>query len=84
VEYSIQRLMPVISREREKHRRRKLLLAEIRAHFSQGHKLLEKARAQLGPEDPLTSRLEEAAAFEAMIHESIERFVEKGSIIESY
>jgi hypothetical protein len=84
VEYSIQRLMPVITREREKHRRRKELLAEIRAHFLQGRKLLEKAKEQLGPEDPLTSRMEEAAAFETMVHENIERFVEKGSIIESF
>jgi hypothetical protein len=84
VEYSIQRLLPVIVREREKHRRRKILLDEIRAHFEVGRSLLEKARTELGPDDPVTARLEESVAHYAAVHESIKRFVDKGAIIEQF
>src|SRR5512147_144912 len=53
VEYSIQRLLPVIQREREKHRRRKKLLADIEAHVEQGLQLLNTAVEQVGEDDPV-------------------------------
>ena len=84
VEYSIQRLLPVIHREREKHRRRKKLLAEINQHFQEGLKLVEKSVSVLGEEDPVSSRL--AAAMEAYTgaRDQIEHFVEKADVIEEF
>jgi len=84
VEYSIQRLLPVIHREREKHRRRKKLLAEINQHFQEGLKLVEKSVSALGEEDPVSSRL--AAAMEAYTaaRDQIEHFVEKADVIEAF
>lgn len=84
VEYSIQRLLPVIHREREKHRRRKKLLAEINQHFQEGLKLAEKSVSLLGEDDPVSSRL--AAAMEAYTgaRDQIEHFVEKADVIEEF
>jgi hypothetical protein len=84
VEYSIQRLLPVIQREREKHRRRKKLLAEINQHFQEGLKLVEKSVSLLGEDDPVSSRL--AAAMEAYTgaRDQIEHFVEKADVIEEF
>jgi len=84
VEYSIQRLLPVIHREREKHRRRKKLLAEINQHFQEGLKLVEKSVLVLGEDDPVSSRL--AAAMEAYTgaRDQIEHFVEKADVIEEF
>jgi hypothetical protein len=84
VEYSIQRLLPVIHREREKHRRRKKLLAEINQHFQEGLKLVEKSVSVLGEDDPVSSRL--AAAMEAYTgaRDQIEHFVEKADVIEEF
>jgi hypothetical protein len=84
VEYSIQRLLPVIHREREKHRRRKKLLAEINQHFQEGLKLVEKSVSALGEDDPVSSRL--AAAMEAYTgaRDQIEHFVEKADVIEEF
>lgn len=84
VEYSIQRLLPVIEREREKHRRRKSLLKEIRDQMERGRHLLAQARAQLGEEDPLTGWLEAAVVNFENTCRGIETFVEKGDIIEEF
>ena len=84
VEYSIQRLLPVIAREREKHQKRKEILQEINAHFEQGLKILNKTRALLGENDPVYTKLE--AAMGACMHarENIDQFVERCEIIEEF
>jgi hypothetical protein len=84
VEYSIQRLLPVITREREKHRKRKKLLEEIRRHLEDGCRLLEKSNSLLGAEDPVAIWLEAAVADYRSACGSIEQFVEKGDIIEDF
>ena len=84
VEYSIQRLLPVIAKERERHRKRKDILNDINIHLEQGLKILEKARSLLGEEDPVYAKFESAmhASVNAQAH--IEDFVRKGSVIEDF
>ncbi len=84
VEYSIQRLLPVIQREREKHRRRKRLLVEIDRHHQEGLKLLEQSVALLGEDDPVAARL--AAAMDAYTgaRDQIAHFVGKADVIEAF
>lgn len=84
VEYSIQRLLPVIRREREKHRRRKQLLSEIDQHFNEGLKILEHSVSELGEDDPVSTRL--AAAMEAYTgaRDQIAHFVAKADVIEEF
>jgi hypothetical protein len=84
VEYSIQRLLPVIQREREKHRRRKALMVEIDRHFQEGLKLLEDSVSALGEDDPVSVRL--AAVIEAYTggRDQIAHFVEKADVIEEF
>ena len=84
VEYSIQRLLPVIQREREKHRRRKRLLVEIDRHHQEGLKLLAQSVALLGEDDPVAARL--AAAMDAYTgaRDQIAHFVERADVIESF
>lgn len=84
VEYSIQRLLPVIQRERDKHRRRKKLMAEIEQHYQGGMRLMEQAAALLGEDDPVATRL--AAAMEAytVARNQIAHFVDKADVIEGF
>jgi hypothetical protein len=84
VEYSIQRLLPVIQRERDKHRRRKKLMAEIEQHYQAGMRLMEQAAALLGEDDPVATRL--AAAMEAYTgaRNQIAHFVDKADVIEGF
>ena len=84
VEYSIQRLLPVIAKERERHQRRKTILKDINAHLAQGLKILQKTQAQLGEEDPVFTRFEAAMHSLVNAQSHIENYVEKGSVIEDF
>jgi hypothetical protein len=84
VEYSIQRLLPVIDEEREKHLKHKKILVEITEYVKQGENILRKSRDLLGDEDPVHDRFESAMAVLNNAHSSIESFIEKGKIIENF
>jgi len=84
VEYSIQRLAPVITREREKHRQRKEILEDLNVHLEEGLKLLQKARGLLGEDDPVYLKLETAMGACVSVHNNIQNFVEKCEIIEEF
>ncbi len=84
VEYSIQRLLPVIEKERERHRNRKAVLNEINAHLAQGLKLLQKAQSLLGEDDPVYARFESAMHSLINSQSHIEDYVKRGSGIEEF
>jgi hypothetical protein len=84
VEYSIQRLLPVIAQERERHRRRKEILKDVNEHLAGGLKILSKSKSLLGEDDPVFIRL--AVAMNALVNAqtNVKAFVEKGEIIEEF
>ena len=84
VEYSIQRLLPLIAQERERHRKRKEILKELSEYMKQGDKILKKTRDLLGEDDPVYGKLEYAMAVLFSAHSNIESSVEKGKIIEDF
>lgn len=84
VEYSIQRLMPVITRERERHRRRKEILDEVDGNLENDLKTLKKAKRLLGEDDPVYVRFESALRTMVNAQRDIAAFIEKGEIIEDF
>ncbi|MCP4371521.1 MAG: hypothetical protein GY797_25880 [Deltaproteobacteria bacterium] len=84
VEYSIQRLIPVIAEEREKHRKRKLILNEMTKHLEHGEKILQKSEKLLGKDDPVYCKFESVMAACENAYNNIELFIEKGEIIEEF
>ena len=84
VEYSIQRLLPVIAEEREKHQKRKKVLDEITEHLKEGEKILKKSKKLLGEDDPVYDKFRAAMAVFHNVCSSMESFVEKGKIIEDF
>jgi hypothetical protein len=84
VEYSIQRLMPVINRERERHRKRKEILRDMTGILENGLALLEKSRSLLGEDDPVSVRFESAMRSLVNAQGHVKDFVEKGEIIEEF
>ena len=84
VEYSIQRLLPVIAQERERHRRRKEILNDMNEHLAAGMKILKKSKSLLGEDDPVFIRLASAVQSLANAQANISSFVEKGDIIEEF
>ena len=84
VEFSVQRLLPIIAKERKKHEKRKEMLVEISKHFKEGKELLKKIRDLLGVEDPVYDRFETVLAVYENAYFNIESFIEKGKIIEDF
>ena len=84
VEYSIQRLLPVITEEREKHQKRKKVLDEVTEYLKQGEKILKKTKNLLGEDDPVYDKFRAAMAVFHNVCSSMESFVEKGKIIEDF
>ena len=84
VEFSVQRLLPVIARERAKHDKRKEMLVEIATHFKKGVKLLGKIEDLLGVDDPLHSKFESVMAIYENAYSNIESFIDRGKIIEEF
>ena len=84
VEYSIQRLLPVINRERKKHHQRKQVLEAVNGHLEDGLRLLEKTKDILGENDPVSTRLAVAMSAYLTAQRTIEDYIEKGSMIEDF
>lgn len=84
VEFSVQRLLPIISQEQKRHKTRKKIRREIAAHLNAGKTLLSKAHAELGPEDPVLNRLNALMSTYESAFASIDDFIERGKIIEEF
>jgi len=84
VEYSIQRLLPVIDEEREKHEKRKVILDDITGYLKEGEKILRKSGALLGEGDPVYDKFKTAMILFQNVHSSIEGYVERGKVIEDF
>ena len=82
VEYSIQRLLPIIAEEREKHEKRKTVLSELTDFLDSGERLLRKAHTLLGEEDPVCGKLEAAVSACRNARKDVQAFVDKGRVIE--
>lgn len=84
VEYSIQRLLPVITKEKEKHQNRKTLLSRINGFLESGEQIMREAREWLGEEDPVFDELARAMTVLLNARDDIAAFIDKGKIIEKF
>ena len=84
MEYSIQRLLPIILREREKHLRRKEILGDLTEFLKTGEKILRKSKDALGADDPVYDRLRAAMSSLVNAYQHIDSYVERGKIIEEF
>jgi len=84
VESSIQRLLPLVTRELEKHRVRKRVMAETEAFFDQGNDILQKTIASLGEEDPVSIHFKAAMRSIAHARNQVAACVEKGEELEDF
>lgn len=84
VEFSIERILPLLSREKEKHEKRKALLEELQKYLVQGSELLEQADEELGQDDPVFTRILTMMRYVKNTHSEVEEFVKRGEIIEEF
>ena len=84
VELSVQRLLPIIAKEREKHEKRKKMLNEIAEHLEEGKRLLNKTKDIFGEEDTIYQKFESVMTVYDNAYHHIASFIEKGKIIEEF
>ena len=84
VEHSIQRLLPIISRERTKHEIRKEFLVKIKKHFLQGEKILHDIRKQLGDDDPIINKFSMVMSSYEAVKDNMESFIDRSKGIEKF
>jgi len=53
VEYAIQRLLPILLKERNQQKKRETVLSEIAQHFEHSIELMRKIEKSVGKDDPL-------------------------------
>ena len=84
VEKSIQRLWPLLTKEREKHRLRKEILSEFKYLIDQGNKIFEKSKQTLGEDDPLSDKIESALIVLSNTYDHAASFIERCEVIEDF
>ena len=84
VEHSVQRLLPIINKEREKHEKRKVFLDRINTHFREGEKILNDIKKQLGDDDPIMNKFETLMSGYETAKSNIKTFIDKGKSIEGF
>lgn len=84
VEYSIERLLPVIEQERQKHAKRKKAVDEMRDYLLEGERILKKLKRTLGEDDPVFAKYFVALNGFGNAQIAVESFVEKSKVIEDF
>ncbi len=84
VEYSVQRLLPIIDREREKHKGRKKIFSALEQYVAMGQQIRDESMKVLGEDDPVHLKLKAAVAATENTYRDIASFIERGSIIEDF
>lgn len=84
VEFSIERILPLIQQEKEKHEKRKILLKELQVFSQKGMNMLDRAGAALEVDDPVFIEMLKMMHHLAGCHEAVENFVKKGNRMDEF
>jgi len=84
VEYSIERILPLLIREKEKHGKRKLLMEELQAYLHQGTALLDRAENDLGRDYPVFLEILAMMRSVTTCCHELEQCVLRGNKIENF
>lgn len=84
VEFSIERILPLISKEKEKHEKRKIMAEELRHYLARGSEILERAEETLGEEDPVFEKVLLMMKYVKNICSEVESFVKRGERMEDF
>ena len=84
VEASVQHLMPLIEKEQVRHGARKSLLAKMERHLKGGRRLLEAMTADLGPNDPMSDKMQHVMGVYERAYATMADYIRKGEKIEAF
>ncbi len=81
---SIERIMPLLLQEKQKHRQRKKVLTETDRWLEAGLELFQRSRKELGDDDPAITELVTMLTAVQRAFANLESMVEKGKRIEDF
>jgi hypothetical protein len=84
IEYSVRRLLPIISEERKKHEIHKELMIEVLQHYRKGLALMKKFDRSLAPDDPILEKFSAVLSTYATMVQQMQDTIEKGRVIEEF
>lgn len=84
VEFSIERILPLILREKEQHEKRKGYLAEMETYLRQGEALLRRAEQELGLDDAVFQQILAMVRAVAGSQAAVASYVGRGRKMESF
>ncbi len=84
VELSIERIFPLVKKEKEKHEQRKIVVEELRHYLSKGSEILAKAEKKLGKDDPVFLKI--LSMLRTVEHAccDVDSFVDKGRRMDEF
>ena len=84
VEFCIERIMPLIKEEKEKHLKRQKLQTKLNQFLDLSRELLEKADEELDRDDPVFEQVYQMARATQSGYDEINQIIEKGARLEDY
>jgi len=84
VEFSVQRLLPIIANERKKHALRQEICDRFKSNYYVLKKILEDAKKQIGTEDPAYNKMAPVLEAYTSAKNALSGFIDKGRGIENF
>lgn len=84
IEFSVQRLLPIVAKEREKHTLRQEICERFHSNYKVLREILEDAEKRLGPGDPAFDKMAPVLETYATAKNALSGFIDRGKGIENF
>jgi hypothetical protein len=84
IERSVRRLLPIIEKEIESHRRRKRIFELVDSHCQDGRKVLDQIKESVGVDDPIYKAYLSTVASCKQVKTQIHGIISRGKVIEGF
>lgn len=84
IELSVRRLLPIIEKEIENHRRRKALFELVRTHHQDSRKVLDRIKESVGKEDPIYRAYQNTVSTCRQVMTQVSDIISKGKVLEGF
>lgn len=84
VEFSIERIMPLLKEEKQKHENRQLLSSKLNQFLREGRELLEQADSILDRDDPVFEKIIQMVSAVRSGSDEIDIIIDKGKKLEDF
>jgi len=84
IELSVRRLLPIIEKEMECHRKRKELFELVNKQYQESRKVLDSIKTSVGTEDPAYKAYQTSVAACKQVKKQFNEILSKGKVIEGF